>query len=126
MRICGIKFGHDGSVAVIEDGRLRFSIELEKIDNQVRHCPLVDIEVVFAHPGPGRTGGDRTSTASSSTAGMPTAATCSAGANASCTFLARPTSRHRWARACWTRRTASQSGFDYASWPHYAGHAIGA
>ena len=57
MRICGIKFGHDGSVAVIEDGRLRFSIELEKIDNQQRHCLLADMEVVFetlAREGLGR------------------------------------------------------------------------
>jgi carbamoyltransferase len=36
MRICGLGLGHDGAVALIEDGRLVFSVELEKLDNQPR------------------------------------------------------------------------------------------
>jgi carbamoyltransferase len=31
--ICGIKASHDGAVAVVEDGRLRFSVETEKLGN---------------------------------------------------------------------------------------------
>jgi carbamoyltransferase len=125
MRICGIKFGHDGSIAVIEDGRLRFSIELEKIDNQQRHCLLADMEVVFetlAREGLAREDIDR--------------------------FVVDGWHLHsrnvfRWGereldfpRAPYIQTplssnlldayAASQSGLDYASWPHYAGHAIGA
>ena len=47
MRICGIKFGHDGSVAVIDDGRLLFSAELEKFDNETRHRLLHDLDFLF-------------------------------------------------------------------------------
>ena len=43
MIICGIKASHDGAVAVIEDGRLRFSVEMEKIANGARHSPLGDL-----------------------------------------------------------------------------------
>ncbi len=48
MRICGLKFGHDGAVALIEDDVLIFSVELEKIGNQIRHCPLFDIAGVIS------------------------------------------------------------------------------
>ena len=44
MRICGVKFGHDGAVAVVEDGRLLFSVDLEKLGNGIRHCPLEDLD----------------------------------------------------------------------------------
>lgn len=37
MIICGIKFTHDAAVAVIEDNKLLFCVELEKIDNAPRH-----------------------------------------------------------------------------------------
>ncbi|MEV6340625.1 carbamoyltransferase N-terminal domain-containing protein [Nocardia vinacea] len=43
MIICGIKASHDGAVAVIEDGRLHFSIETEKIDNGARYRSLDDL-----------------------------------------------------------------------------------
>jgi len=37
MIICGIKLTHDGAVALIENGKLIFSYEMEKIDNMPRH-----------------------------------------------------------------------------------------
>lgn len=46
MRICGIKASHDGGVAVIEDGRLVFSYEIEKVDNGERYSSLGDMERV--------------------------------------------------------------------------------
>jgi carbamoyltransferase len=46
MLICGIKASHDGGVAVIEDGKLRFSVETEKIDNGERYSSLTDLHRV--------------------------------------------------------------------------------
>lgn len=46
MVICGIKASHDGGVAVIEDGRLLFSIEMEKLGNRKRYSPLDDLRRV--------------------------------------------------------------------------------
>lgn len=46
MLICGIKASHDGGVAVIEDGRLRFSVETEKLDNGERYSSLADLRQV--------------------------------------------------------------------------------
>lgn len=40
MIICGLKLTHDASVAVIEDGRLRFSVEIEKIANNRRYSAI--------------------------------------------------------------------------------------
>lgn len=37
MLICGIKLGHDASIALIDNARLVFSHELEKINNGPRH-----------------------------------------------------------------------------------------
>jgi carbamoyltransferase len=47
MIICGIKFTHDASVAVIEDGRLRFCVEVEKINNNKRYAEIEDVSQVF-------------------------------------------------------------------------------
>nr|BAJ19045.1 2'-carbamoyl transferase [Streptomyces sp. SANK 62799] len=47
MIICGIKLTHDGAVAVIEDGRLRFSIEAEKIANGARYSALGNLRRVL-------------------------------------------------------------------------------
>jgi carbamoyltransferase len=47
MKICGIKASHDGAVAVIEDGHLRFSIETEKLDNGERYSSLGDLQRVL-------------------------------------------------------------------------------
>ncbi|MET9631804.1 carbamoyltransferase N-terminal domain-containing protein [Lentzea sp. NPDC006480] len=46
MRICGIKASHDGGVAVVEDGRLLFSYEIEKLRNGERYSALGDLERV--------------------------------------------------------------------------------
>lgn len=47
MNVVGFKFTHDAAVAMIQDGRLAFSIELEKVGNRERRTkwhglPLVD------------------------------------------------------------------------------------
>ncbi|MEE3922510.1 carbamoyltransferase N-terminal domain-containing protein [Micromonospora sp. BRA006-A] len=44
--ICGLKVTHDGAVAVIDDGRLLFSTEAEKLGNHNRHSELHDIDVI--------------------------------------------------------------------------------
>ena len=44
--ICGVKASHDAGVAVIDDGRLLFSVELEKLDNNVRYSYLGDLRRV--------------------------------------------------------------------------------
>ncbi|CCH32295.1 carbamoyltransferase N-terminal domain-containing protein [Actinosynnema sp. NPDC047251] len=46
MRICGIKASHDAGVAVIEDGRLLFSHEIEKLANGGRYSSLGDLDRV--------------------------------------------------------------------------------
>ncbi|WP_431926355.1 carbamoyltransferase N-terminal domain-containing protein [Nonomuraea jabiensis] len=46
MIICGIKTSHDGAVAVIQDGRLLFSTETEKINNGARYSSLGDLRRV--------------------------------------------------------------------------------
>ncbi|MEU4804998.1 carbamoyltransferase N-terminal domain-containing protein [Actinosynnema sp. NPDC023587] len=46
MLICGIKASHDGGVAVIENGRLLFSHEVEKLRNGERYSSLGDLERV--------------------------------------------------------------------------------
>ncbi|MGW2105793.1 carbamoyltransferase N-terminal domain-containing protein [Streptomyces sp. NPDC001948] len=43
MLICGVKASHDGGVAVIEDGRLLFSVETEKLNNGERYSSLGDV-----------------------------------------------------------------------------------
>lgn len=47
MKICGIKFGHDGAVALIDGDTLIFSVELEKIANNMRYAPLFDLAIVL-------------------------------------------------------------------------------
>ncbi|KRQ09644.1 nodulation protein NodU [Bradyrhizobium manausense] len=46
MRICGIKLTHDGSVALVEDGRLVFCIEQEKRDNNRRYQTIENLDTV--------------------------------------------------------------------------------
>jgi carbamoyltransferase len=43
MMICGIKITHDAGVAVIEDNRLLFSIEVEKLGNNPRYSSMPDL-----------------------------------------------------------------------------------
>lgn len=47
MIICGIKLTHDGGVALIDNGRLVFSVEMEKIANNPRHQRIDDLDTVF-------------------------------------------------------------------------------
>ncbi|OAF16579.1 nodulation protein NodU [Bradyrhizobium centrolobii] len=46
MRICGIKLGHDGAIAVIEDERLIFCVEQEKRGNNRRYQAIDNFDAV--------------------------------------------------------------------------------
>ncbi|MBC7572666.1 MAG: hypothetical protein H7319_23475 [Spirosoma sp.] len=46
MIICGLKLTHDGAVAVIEDGHLVFSVEMEKRDNNPRFTGIDETSVI--------------------------------------------------------------------------------
>lgn len=46
MLICGLKLTHDGSVAVVDGGRLLFSIEMEKRNNNARYTGIRDGETI--------------------------------------------------------------------------------
>ncbi|MCK1621211.1 nodulation protein NodU [Bradyrhizobium sp. 159] len=48
MRICGIKLTHDGAVALIEGGRLSFSIEQEKLANNPRYQAIDNLNAIVA------------------------------------------------------------------------------
>jgi carbamoyltransferase len=41
--ICGIKLSHDAGIALIEDSRLLFSIEIEKLENNPRYSSMGDL-----------------------------------------------------------------------------------
>jgi carbamoyltransferase len=44
--ICGLKLTHDGAVALVDDGRLIFSIEMEKLNNGLRYSTVADFSLV--------------------------------------------------------------------------------
>lgn len=46
MIICGLKLTHDGAVALIDDGKLIFSYEMEKLNNNLRYTDIKDFSVV--------------------------------------------------------------------------------
>lgn len=46
MRVGGIKLTHDAAVAVIKDGELEFSVELEKMYNQPRYSKMQDLREI--------------------------------------------------------------------------------
>jgi carbamoyltransferase len=46
MLICGVKVTHDAGIAVVEDNRLLFSIEIEKLDNGLRYSSMGGLEKV--------------------------------------------------------------------------------
>src|SRR5258706_4226301 len=46
MIVCGLKLTHDSSIAIIEDGVLRFCIELEKINNNNRYRIVHSLEEI--------------------------------------------------------------------------------
>ena len=43
---CGIKLTHDGAVALFEDNRLIFSVEMEKINNNARFSHIKDLKSI--------------------------------------------------------------------------------
>lgn len=54
MRICGLKLTHDSTIALVEEGKLVFSIELEKINNNSRFKifdDLTDVESILKQNG---------------------------------------------------------------------------
>ncbi|MFT5176539.1 MAG: carbamoyltransferase [Gammaproteobacteria bacterium] len=125
MRICGIKFGHDGAIAVIEDGRLLASIELEKLDNQSRHCPLHDMNDVF-----------RILTVMGLSVQDIDHFAIDGWHAHSRNLFAWNTREHHLPRAAYLQTpldvnllaplSVKQLEISYRSWPHYAGHALGA
>lgn len=46
MIICGLKLTHDGAVALIEDGKLIFSVEMEKLNNNPRFSSIEETSVI--------------------------------------------------------------------------------
>jgi carbamoyltransferase len=46
MNICGVKLTHDGAVALIRDGKLVFSWEMEKINNNERYAKISDLRTI--------------------------------------------------------------------------------
>jgi carbamoyltransferase len=46
MIICGLKLTHDGAVALIENGKLIFSIELEKLNNNKRFTSIEENSII--------------------------------------------------------------------------------
>lgn len=46
MIICGLKLTHDGAVALVDDGRLIFSIETEKLNNNPRYAEFSDLSEI--------------------------------------------------------------------------------
>jgi len=47
MIICGLKMTHDGAVALIENGKLMFSIEMEKLNNNPRFTSIEDTSSIW-------------------------------------------------------------------------------
>ncbi|MBP0625154.1 nodulation protein NodU [Cupriavidus sp. LEh25] len=48
MRICGVKLTHDGAIAVVENGKLLFSIEQEKRDNNRRYQKIDNLDTIVS------------------------------------------------------------------------------
>lgn len=46
MTICGVKITHDSAVALIDNHKLIFCVETEKINNNKRHSELIDINQI--------------------------------------------------------------------------------
>lgn len=46
MIICGLKLTHDAAVCIIDSGKLQFSIELEKINNNPRYSAFSEFEEI--------------------------------------------------------------------------------
>ncbi|MEV6690290.1 carbamoyltransferase N-terminal domain-containing protein [Micromonospora sp. NPDC051196] len=46
MIVCGVKVTHDSGVALVDNGRLVMSVELEKIGNNLRHSRMDDLGTI--------------------------------------------------------------------------------
>lgn len=46
MIICGLKLTHDGAIALIDGNKLIFSIEMEKINNNLRYTEIMDTSII--------------------------------------------------------------------------------
>ncbi|MFC4008210.1 carbamoyltransferase N-terminal domain-containing protein [Nonomuraea purpurea] len=46
MIVGGLKLTHSGGLALVEDGRLIFNLEVQKQDNSPRYSPVSDLEVI--------------------------------------------------------------------------------
>ena len=46
MKICGLKLTHDGTVALIDNGKLIFSVEMEKLRNNARYTEINDTIII--------------------------------------------------------------------------------
>jgi carbamoyltransferase len=46
MITCGLKLTHDGAIALLDDNRLVFSVEIEKLNNGLRYSQVEDLAVV--------------------------------------------------------------------------------
>ncbi|MBD0255054.1 MAG: hypothetical protein ICV83_04980 [Cytophagales bacterium] len=46
MKICGLKLTHDGAIALIDDGKLVFSIEMEKLNNNSRYSSVDNTAII--------------------------------------------------------------------------------
>lgn len=46
MLICGLKLTHDGTISLIENGNLIFSIEIEKLNNNPRFAGIEDTDLI--------------------------------------------------------------------------------
>lgn len=46
MIICGLKLTHDGGIALIENGKLIFCIEMEKLNNNHRFIDIQDTSII--------------------------------------------------------------------------------
>jgi carbamoyltransferase len=46
MVICGLKLTHDGAIALIDNGKLVFCIEMEKLNNNPRFTEILDTSII--------------------------------------------------------------------------------
>jgi carbamoyltransferase len=46
MIICGLKLTHDGAVSLIDNNKLVFSVEMEKINNNLRFSEISDLNII--------------------------------------------------------------------------------
>ncbi len=46
MIICGLKLTHDGAIALIDNGKLIFSTEIEKLNNNPRYSSIEDAQLI--------------------------------------------------------------------------------